>query len=49
MLREADMRVVETSDGWNVIGPGDMSVGPFATQAEAFRWLDNQLSRRYGA
>jgi hypothetical protein len=32
--------VVKAGDGWNVTGPGDMNVGPFATRSEAFGWID---------
>jgi hypothetical protein len=44
------MRVVEATDGWNVVGPDGICGGPFAQQTEAFRWLDrNAPARRYGA
>lgn len=44
----AGMRVIETADGnWKVTGPG-AHAGPFATQADAYRWIDKQPSRRYG-
>jgi hypothetical protein len=43
------MSVVQVSDGWNVTGPNGMCAGPFATQAEAFRWLDKIPAKRYGA
>jgi hypothetical protein len=44
------MRVVQVADGWNVIGPRKICVGPFAQQKEAFHWLDkNAPARRYGA
>jgi hypothetical protein len=39
----AGMRVVANDDGsWNVVGPNNLTVGPFATQSEAACWIDKQ-------
>jgi hypothetical protein len=44
------MWVEQVSDSWNVIGPKGMCAGPFITNAEAWRWLDNHTkAKRYGA
>jgi len=44
----AGMSVEQVSDGWNVTGPNGMCAGPFASNAEAWRWLDNQTrAKRY--
>jgi hypothetical protein len=52
MLREdaatAGMSVDQTTEGWCVVGPEGMCAGPFATQAEAWRWLDRVPTRGYG-
>jgi hypothetical protein len=46
----AGMSVSEAADGWNVTGPKGMCAGPFASQAEAWHWLDKHTTeRRYGA
>jgi hypothetical protein len=53
MLREdaatAGMAVEQTLEGWIVVGADEVLAGPFATQAEAWRWLDRRVpEKRYG-
>ena len=42
------MRVDEGAEGWLVVGAEGVLAGPFATQAEAWRWLDRVPTRGYG-
>ena len=52
MLREdastEGMSIDQTLEGWLVTGPDGVCAGPFATEAEAWRWLDRVPTRRYG-
>jgi hypothetical protein len=44
------MMIEEIEGGFQITGPNDMHVGPFATNAEAWSWLDRNVpARRYGA
>jgi hypothetical protein len=42
------MRVDQTLEGWIVVGAESVLAGPFATQAEAWRWLDRVPTKGYG-
>jgi hypothetical protein len=45
----AGLRVEQTLEGWIVVGAEGALAGPFATQAEAWRWLDRRVpEKRYG-
>ena len=35
------VRIEEGADGWNIVGPHGLLIGPFPTHAEARAWLDN--------
>jgi hypothetical protein len=43
-------QVRERADGWVVEVDDERWAGPFATNSEAWRWIDrNSVARRYGA